>query len=296
MKKKIHFIVNPISGRHNKDKFPQKVSSLIDKDLFDYHISLTEYAGHAEELAKESVKDGFDIVTAVGGDGTINEIAKCLIDTDVTLAIIPFGSGNGLAHHLKLPLNIEKAIKEVINNGFVTKIDTATINDRPFISIAGIGFDALVADSFSKDPNRGLKTYLKIITEEYPFFEPEQYKMSFDDTNTIDCTPLFISFANANQFGFNAAISPKASLNDGFLDVCVFRKPYLIEVPIVAGMMMTQMIDKSNYVDIYKAKKINVIRNKSGIANVDGEVVNMEKDIEVKIKELSLNVLIPRIF
>lgn len=296
MKKKVHFIVNPISGRHNKEKFPLKVSRLINEELFDYHISFTEYAGHAEELATKSVNDGFDIVVAVGGDGTINEIAKCLIDTNVVLGIIPFGSGNGLAHHLKLPLNIDKAIKEVINNGFATKIDTATINGSPFISIAGVGFDALVADSFSKDPNRGLKTYLKIITEEYPFFEPEKYQLTFDDTDTIDCAPLFISFANANQFGFNAAISPKASLNDGFLDVCVFRKPFLIEVPIVAGMMMTQMIDKSNYVDIYKAKKINVIRKKNGIANVDGEVVEMEKDIEVKIKELSLNILIPRIF
>lgn len=296
MKKKIHFIVNPISGRHNKETFPDKVSKLINKELFDYYITYTEHPGHGEELAKKSVSDGIDIVAAVGGDGTINEIARCLIDTEVALGIIPFGSGNGLAHHLRLPLNIEKAIKEVINNGFVTKIDTATINGNSFVSIAGIGFDALIADSFAKDPNRGLKTYLKIITEEYPFFEPEHYKLTFDDDITIECTPLFISFANANQFGFNAAVSPKASLNDGFLDVCVFRKPYLIEVPFVAGMMMTQMIDKSNNVDIYKVKKINVIREKNGIANVDGEVVEMEKDIEVKIKELSLNVLIPRIF
>lgn len=292
MKKKIIFIVNPISGHHNKNHFPNLVESSIDKNKYDYTIVFTEYANHATELTMKAIDDGYEYIAAVGGDGTINEVAKCMIDKEQTLVIIPFGSGNGLARHLGLPFKVEKLIKDVINNGKKYKIDTATMNGVPFISLAGIGFDAMIADYFAKDENRGFLTYAKLITEKYPNYRQKEYTLIMDDKTTIECKPFFVTFANSSQFGYNAEISPKASVQDGLLDVCIFKKPNILEVPIVATYFLAKQIDKSNFIDIYKAKKIQVIRKVDEVANVDGEPVEMSKDIIVEIKPLSLNILL----
>ena len=174
-----------------------------------------------------------------------------------------------------------------------SKIDTATMNGVPYISIAGVGFDAIIADYFAKDPNRGLKTYVKLVTEKYFHFKPEKYHLIIDDKEEFDCEPLFISFANSNQFGFNAAVSPHASLNDGLLDVCIFKKPNILQVAYVAERLLTQRIDKTHFVDIHKASKIKVIREKEDYANIDGEAVMMPKDVVVEINPLSLNILLP---
>lgn len=292
MKKKIIFIINPISGHHNKNNFPHLVDKHIDKNQYEYSIAFTEYAGHATELTMKAIEDGFEYIAAVGGDGTINEIAKCLIGKKQVLIIIPLGSGNGLARHLELPFKVERLINEVINNGKVYKIDTAVMNGIPFISIAGIGFDALIADYFAKDENRGFLTYAKLVTEKYPNYKQKEYTLILDDETTIECKPFFVTFANSSQFGYNAEISPKASVQDGLLDVCIFKKPNILEVPIVATYFLVKQIDKSNFIDIYKAKKIKVIRKEAEVTNIDGEPVEMNKDITVEINPLSLNILL----
>lgn len=291
-KKKIKFIVNPISGNHNKNNFPNLVDNYIDKNKFEYDIVFTKYVNHATELTMKAIEDGYEYIAAVGGDGTINEIAKCLIGKEQVLVIVPLGSGNGLARHLELPFRTERLITEVINNGDVFKIDTATMNGTPFISIAGIGFDALIADYFAKDGNRGFITYAKLITEEYHNFIPKEYTLILDDERTIKCKPFFVTFANSSQFGYNAEISPKASVQDGLLDVCIFKKPNIIEVPIVATYFIAKQIDKSNFIDIYKAKKISVIREVEDVVNIDGEAMQMSKDITVEINPSSLNILL----
>jgi len=292
MKERIVFIVNPISGHHDKSKFFFLVENLIDKEKYNYRILLTEYAGHAAQLAKQAIEDEYNTIVAVGGDGTINEVATAMIGRRQTFAIVPYGSGNGLARHLHLPLKPEKVISEVINKGVKSKIDTATLNGMPFISIAGVGFDAIIADFFAKDPHRGIKTYVKLVTKEYMHFQPEKYHLILDGKMEIDCNPLFISFANSNQFGSNAVVSPHASLNDGLLDVCIFKKPNLIQAVYVAERLMTQRVDKTQYVDIHKAGKIEVFREKEEIVNIDGEAVMMPKDFVVEINPLSLNILI----
>ena len=294
MKEKILFIVNPISGHHDKSKFPSIVEKLIDKNKYDYTITLTEYGGHAAELTKKAIEDQFDIIVAVGGDGTINEVATNMLGVRQTFAIVPYGSGNGLSRHLHLPLKPEKVITEVINKGVKSKIDTAAMNRVPYISIAGVGFDAIIADFFAKDPERGIKTYVKLVTKEYMHFKPEKYHLILDDKEEIDCEPLFISFANSNQFGSNAVVSPSASLNDGLLDVCIFKKPNMLQVPFIAERLLTSKIDRTKIVDIHKAKKIKVLREKEEIANIDGEAVMMPKDIVVEINPLSLNILLPQ--
>lgn len=292
MKKKIIFIVNSIAGNNNKNNFPNLVEKYIDKDKYEYNIVFTEYAGHATNLTMKAIDDGFKYIAAVGGDGTINEIAKCLIGKEQILIIIPLGSGNGLARHLELPFNTERLITEVINNGNVYKMDTATLNGIPFISIAGIGFDALIADCFAKDKNRGLLTYAKLITEKYPNYKQNEYTLILDDKHIIECNPFLVAFANSSQFGYNTEISPEASVQDGLIDVCVLKKPNLLEIPLVVTYLLTKNIDKSNFINIYQAKKIKVIRKDDDIANIDGESITTSKDIMVEINPLSLNILL----
>lgn len=293
MKLKIKFIVNPVAGRHNKGGFCRLVDDLIDREKYSFEIVFTEHPYHAKVLAKQAIDDDFDVIAAVGGDGTVNEIAGCLIGQAQTLAIVPYGSGNGLARCLHIPLNLKNNIIRAINHGQKTKIDTAVINDVPFISVAGIGFDALIADFFAHAPSRGFKAYAKKIIEEYNDFTPENYTLTLDDRTRLDCSPLFVAFANSNQFGYNAEISPKASITDGLLDVCVFKKPHIIEVPYATYQLMTKRIDRTNFIDIYKAKKIKIVRQREDFVNVDGEAVPMGRELLTEINPLSLNILLP---
>ena len=166
MKTKILFIINPISGVGKKGDLPALIEKNIDKNLFDYQITMTEYRKHAKQLAYQSAMDGFDIVCAVGGDGSVHEVGTALIGTQTKLAIIPAGSGNGLARHLNIPLNIEKAIQN-INEMNVLQMDTVLVNDKPFLNAGGYGFDAIIAKKFNDSTKRGFANYVKLVFKEF---------------------------------------------------------------------------------------------------------------------------------
>ena len=292
-KERLLFIVNPISGNTHKESFPDFVKSVIDTIRFDYQIVFTEGPGHASQLSRNAITEKYDIVVAVGGDGTINEVACCLVNTEIKLGIIPSGSGNGLARHLGIPLNFEGALK-LINKGISSKIDTATINNEVFISIAGVGFDALVAKLFAEDTSRGFFTYFKIVAAKFQQYRPKQYELILDNGEHIKTKAFFIAFANSNQFGYNTTIAPQAELNDGLLDVCVVQKPTIFEMPLIINLLLLKMIHKSRYVQVFKASDLIVKRKKNRVVNLDGEPVKLKKNLHIKVNPLSLNVIIPR--
>jgi len=292
MKKKVLFIVNPIAGHSQKELFPDFVKRVLDHEQFDYQIASTQYAGHAILLGIEAANDRFDLVVAVGGDGTINEVARGLINSETTLGIIPSGSGNGLARHLNIPLNFEGAL-QLINSGKKSKIDTGIINGQTFVSIAGVGFDASVADLFAKDSNRGFLTYFKIAAMQYQGYKPELYTITLDDQVEFKTTALFISLANSNQFGYNTTIAPQAVLNDGLLDVCIVEKPNFFDMPLIINLLLLKMIHKSKFVQIHKAKTIKIRRLKNKVVNIDGEPIKLGKDLLIEVNPLSLHIIIP---
>ena len=148
-KKKITFILNPISGTHNKNMIPEYIDEIISKDDFDYEIRTTEYAGHAAEIAHDCVEQQVDVVVAVGGDGTVNEVARSLTHSQTALGIIPCGSGNGLARHLCIPLDVKKALR-IINHCQIESFDYGVINDLPFFCTCGMGFDAFISFKFAE--------------------------------------------------------------------------------------------------------------------------------------------------
>jgi len=291
-KKKILFIVNPISGIHRRVRPVEVIKRHINIQKFILDIKETAYAGHAVELSREAVRQKTDIVIAVGGDGTINEVASQIIGSDTVLGIIPQGSGNGLARHLGIPRTIQGAMR-LINRQHVTEIDTASVNGIPFVSIAGVGFDALVAKLFAKGERRGFFSYAHLISTNFLYYKPKKYRIEFEDGTSLKTRALFISFANSNQFGYNTAIAPNALLRDGKLDVIVVQKPGIFELPLITNLLLLRAIDMSRYVQSYRSGHFLVSQKKGRVVNIDGEARKISRKLEVKIHPLSLKVIIP---
>ncbi len=289
MKKKIRIIINPISGTGKQMLVEKKIDCFIEANQFDFEIRYSEYPGHFTPLAKESVRLNHAAVIVAGGDGSINETAQALVGTNTALGIIPIGSGNGLARHLKIPLKIEEAIKRI--NQFETKkIDTANINDSLFVNVAGFGFDAHVAACFSKTKKRGFWNYAKISIREFFRFPMQKYSLIIDGKQ-IDTQAFIISFANSNQYGNNFVIAPQASLEDAFLDVCIIKKPKLYQFPYILFLLARKKIHHSKSVEILKAKSIQMKLNTPQALNLDGEFLMQEEDVLISVNPLSLKII-----
>lgn len=290
-KRKIVFIINPASGVAGKGNIEKIIDDNIDKNKFDHSIEYTKRPGHATEMCMIHVENGTDIIVAVGGDGSVNEIAKGISGTSVILGIIPAGSGNGLAHHLKIPKQYKQAI-EIINRGKVIKMDTGSINDKLFVSIAGIGFDGLVARKFAESRRRGFLTYLRIVTEEYPKYRPRRYTLNFNG-QIVKTKALFISFANSDQFGYNTSIAPGAQVDDGLLDITIMKKPMMVELPFLASLLYWRKIDYSKHIEIYKTNELILKTRRKRWVNIDGEPLKMKKKLHIKVYPQTLNVIVP---
>ncbi|MFZ4521869.1 MAG: diacylglycerol/lipid kinase family protein [Bacteroidales bacterium] len=288
---RILFIVNPVSGIGKQRGVEQLIDERLDKTKYIASIAYTNAPGHATELSRKAAEDGIEIVVAVGGDGTVNETAAGLVDTKTALAIIPSGSGNGLARHLKIPMNLKRSI-EIINNGKHLKIDTATINDQLFVNLAGVGFDASVAKKFAVAGKRGFSTYLRITANSYRNYEPKQYSLVIDG-KVYRRRALLISFANSSQFGNNTSIDPDASVSDGYIDVCIVGKMPFWKTFFLGPLLFLNKFDQTRYVEIIRAKEVILKRKKGKSIHLDGDPKIMGKELTMKINPLSLNVIVP---
>ena len=291
--KRVLFIVNPVSGVNQSRKavLADAISNNLDNSLFECEIKYSESAAHVRELSKEAADAGVDIIVAVGGDGTLNQVVKGMIGSGAALALVPAGSGNGLARHLGIPVDTEQSVR-LIANGNSRLIDTVNLNDDLFVSIAGVGFDALVAKRFSQGTRRGFFSYFKIVTNEYAWYRPRKYKMEIDGKQVVR-QALFVSFANTDQFGYNTIISPEAKIDDGLVDVCIVKKVPLLYAPRVVGLLLSRRIDSSGFVEIIRAREIKLSRNKNRVVNIDGEPVKLSKDLRISVNPLSLKVIVP---
>ncbi|MBU0696213.1 MAG: diacylglycerol kinase family lipid kinase [Bacteroidetes bacterium] len=290
MKKKILFIVNPISGGLNKAFFPNLIDKYLDHGIFKAEIIFSEYIGHARKLTEDSLKNQFDIVVAVGGDGTINEVASVMESSGKLMGIIPCGSGNGLARTLKIPLKNSDAI-ERLNGLKIIQIDTGILNGKKFFNMAGLGFDAHISSLFAKDKNRGFGGYIKTTLNEISKYKPDDYQIDVDG-QLFEQECFMLSIANSSQYGNNAHVSPTASVQDGLLDVCLIKPFPMYIFPSLGYRMFSKSADGSKFVRIVKGKEILIKRSKAGPVHLDGEPQQMGEVISVGIKHLSLNLII----
>lgn len=288
-RKRILFVINPISGGKKKTTFNKQVLEVLDLEKFDPTFKVTDHMNNAFELGRSAVAEGYDAVVAVGGDGTINELGAAILDTDMPLGIIPEGSGNGLALYLGIPLNESAAIRR-INRFETTEVDAGVVNGRYFFNIAGLGFDASVSDRFATDNIRGPIGYLRSTINVLSKFQPSTYTLLIDGKEYRK-EAFMISVANSPQYGNNAYIAPQASINDGLLDVCIVKKFPLYLFPKMIFHLFTKSADQSEYVEIIPGKEITILRDEKGPVHVDGEPVEMGKKLEITIKPNVLKVI-----
>jgi len=289
-KTRLLFIVNPISGTKKKTNFEELVAEHLDTNIFEYQVVFTECAGHATQLARQAVADNISMVVAVGGDGTVNEVASALCDTQTALGVIPMGSGNGLGRQLNLPLNPVKAIK-LLNCACIASIDYGIANNIKFFCTCGVGFDAAVSKKFAESEKRGLLTYVHTTISAYMHYRAKKYKLRLDGAKLVR-RAFLITFANAAQYGNNAYIAPSADLQDGMLDISVLRPFPVISALRLAARLFNKQIEKSSYVEIYRAKEIVLKRKKKGPFHFDGEPIEMPKKIKITVVEKGLRVLV----
>ncbi|MCR8558525.1 diacylglycerol kinase family lipid kinase [Mucilaginibacter sp. BJC16-A38] len=289
MERKALFIINPISGGKKKDGVPELIEKHLDANLFKATIVFSDGISHARQIAKEAVGK-FDVIVAVGGDGTVNEVASGIVGSDTTLGIVPFGSGNGLARFLKIPMDTKKAI-ETLGTGSQTTIDSGRLNGQPFFNMAGMGFDAHISEVFSHTTKRGFISYIKSSLAEISTYKEQHYRLEIDG-KTVEREAFMLSFANSSQYGNDAHISPNASVQDGLLDICVIRKFPLWRFPEMGIRMLTKTSDKTKYVEIMRGQRIIVKRAKPGPLHLDGEPQMAGTDAEIVLVPNSLKVIV----
>jgi diacylglycerol kinase (ATP) len=289
IKKNILFIINPISGGKKKGKIPGLIDRWLDKSMYSPNYSFTESVGHGAAIAEEACQKDFDVIVAVGGDGTINEVASKVMQGNKTLGIIPLGSGNGLARFLKIPLKPEKAIK-LLNTGMAVAIDAAKFNERYFFNMAGMGFDAHISSVFANNKTRGLKGYIELGLKEVTSYKPQQYEIEIDGVS-YQREAFVISIANSSQYGNNVYVSPQSSITDGLLEICIIKPFPMYKLPVLAYQMISAKTNQSKMVEIIKGKKITIRRDREDAVHLDGEPFTMNKFLEIEILPAKLKVI-----
>ncbi len=284
-------IINPISGTAKKDGLDAKAEKAMRAAGYNVDVRFTTCRGEATRLAAEAVAKGYDSVIAAGGDGTINETAQALCGTAVKFGIIPAGSGNGLARHIGIPVNVDAAL-DVISRGIVAKCDYGTVNNLPFFCTFGVGFDAAVSHNFAKQSRRGLFTYLKSAFTQYINYKPDTYTISANGKILTE-RAFVVACCNASQYGNNAYIAPKASITDGLLDIIIIHQGSPIDTAMVGMDLFTGYIDSNTLIHTLRAPAAVIYRSNEGPAHIDGEPMMLDDIMDVKCHHHGLNVLIP---
>lgn len=288
---KVFFIINPVAGTRQKQIIHNAILKIFPHA--DTEVQYSEYCGHAFEIAAKKVEEGYVNIIAVGGDGTVNEVASALVNTSCNLGIIPAGSGNGLARHLRIPVHFTESLA-VIRNHKIQTIDVGMINNRYFFCTCGAGFDASVGKKFAHDSRRGMLSYARATIHQYITYSPKSYILKTGNKE-VKLKAFLVTFANAGQYGNNAYIAPNALIDDGFLDLCVLR-PFPKASTLEIGLrLFFKNIDQSPYLEVMRIKKATLQRkNKQKITiQLDGEPVTSKRKLKIKIIPKALNVMVP---
>ncbi|WP_163410250.1 diacylglycerol/lipid kinase family protein [Flavobacterium ajazii] len=289
----IHFIINPISGTGKHNLSTSYIKQYFSADEYKIKVDYTKYKKHAIELTKAAIASAPDCIVACGGDGTINEVASCLIGTKIRLGIIPAGSGNGLASNLKIPRDFEKA-STVIKKGKTALIDAGKINQQYFISNTGIGIDALIIKKYERSGKRTLSSYVKATIASSLQFKTQPAVITFNG-KTIVSKPFMVFISNSNEMGYNMSLTPKASLNDGLLDLVVIPELSFTEKLALGYYILRNSIEKFKKAEHFLTRDIRIEMPHKIFtdAQIDGEQHNLKSNIvQASILPGALTVLV----
>ena len=290
--KKVAFIVNPVSGVRGKARIERYLAH-----FFHHHTGWMVEIYHTKgpddtyEAALRFKEEQVGLVVVVGGDGTVNQVARALVHGNVPMGIIPTGSGNGLARHLHIPHSISKAV-EVLLQQYVVAIDSGAINGHPFFCTAGIGFEANLANRFNTVTVRGFHSYIALSAIECTRYHPEKYRIHIGD-RVLEREAFLITFANCSQWGNNIYIAPEASATDGLLDMVVWKSTSLARIPFTAARLLAKNINRSKYIENFCGPSFKIEREREGAVQYDGEHLLMGKELHVEVFPASLKVVVP---
>ena len=285
---RICVFINPIAGKKMSIPIQGKLKEIFMSLGIESSYYFTEADRGVEDIIDTELNKGVQDFVVVGGDGTVNMVARQLIGNKANLGIVPVGSGNGLARHLKIPLQVSK-LPDFICSHKVLKMDYGLIGDLPFFCTAGFGFDAKVAHSFSEQKKRGFSNYLKVILKDFADYKSEILKIDFHGKSIS--SPFFMTtFANSAQFGNNAYISPEASAHDGLLDMCLVSPFPKIKATMMGQLLMSGSIESSKHYKMVRIKEAVVTRDRPDWIHIDGEPLIMPEKLVVKVIPSSLNV------
>lgn len=290
----IRFVINPISGINRKEGIIHSIPKTIDPARFSYDVVLTQAPGHATQIAREAANSGVDIVCAVGGDGTVNEVARALLHTGSALAIIPTGSGNGLARHLHVPLVPQSALK-FLNNTPAHHIDYGLVNAHPFFCTCGVGFDAFISQKFSEARKRGFLTYLENVLRYALTYNSETYSLDIEDQEGTHyaLSALIIACGNACQYGNNIFIAPGASVRDGLLDVTVIQPFNALQAPQIAAQLLFGQQQNGGCIRTLRCRHLTITRKQRGIIHFDGEPIEADPTLDISLVHRGLRCICP---
>lgn len=281
-------IINPISGTSSKRGLENVVSERLTPCGFNVDVAVTKARGDATSLATGAVMAGYDTVIAAGGDGTVNETAIALRGTGVALGIIPCGSGNGLARHLDIPIDISASLSVIAKNN-VVECDCGSVNGRPFFCTFGVGFDAAVSEKFSRDKRRGKLSYLRSAFNEWLSYNPEEYVISANGVVLTE-RAFLVAVCNASQYGNNAYIAPEASLTDGLLDVTIIHSGTPLTTALVGVDLMTGYINRNTLIHTFRTSHAVIERKQPGPSHIDGEPVMLANVMSVDCHRNALKI------
>jgi YegS/Rv2252/BmrU family lipid kinase len=291
--KKVFFIINKFAGTGYQDSLEGRIITECGSQNIDCTIEFTRERGHATELAQQAVRQRFDKVFAVGGDGTINEVAKGLVHTYVPMGILPKGSGNGLARHLGISLELKKAVKLLASPNTID-MDTILVNDHLSLNVSGIGFDGHIAWLFGKNGRRGLIGYATLVLKEFLSFKEVAAEITIDGQTMRD-NNFIIALANSSQFGNNAKIAPYASVCDQEIDICLVKKVPFTSAIGFAKQMFSGKLDQSKFVNIRRGKQLKLVFDHPVAYHVDGESHAPEREFNVSMQPGTLRMIVPDI-
>jgi diacylglycerol kinase (ATP) len=291
MKRKIAFIVNPKSGTDRNKQLQHEIEKLFSSDVFDVKILFTEFAGHATGLSASCAAEKFETVVAVGGDGTVNEVAKGLLNSGTNLGIVPKGSGNGLARTCGIPLQTIDALK-VILHGYNKLIDVGYANDELFLSNAGTGFDSYVAMACHQKNARGLLMYIRTSVAAFTTYKSLNYDITIDGEE-YNKKAIMVSVANGNEFGYGFKIAPTASNYDGKLDVMIIKPLNFFTAGKVSFHAWWGNLNKYSKVKHIVGKEIQIKSKQLTHYQIDGDARAAEGEVNIKILPKALQVIVP---
>jgi YegS/Rv2252/BmrU family lipid kinase len=289
------FIFNPRSGHNARDPWLwEHVRNFIAEQGLDASIVATERPLHATELAARAVDEGCGVVVAIGGDGTMNEVAAALVGTPAALGLIPCGSGNGLGRHLGIPGPGRGAFRALLS-GRVRVIDTGYASGQPFFNAMGLGFDAEISARFNDLGSRGLPAYARTTLRTLLGYRPDGYIIRAAGGDEYRGSAFLVAVANSDQYGNDCYIAPRARVDDGLLDLTLVRRLNFFNALPLAERLFTKRIDGSPSVVRLRAPRFTIERAAPGLLHTDGEVRPCGARVEVTVRPASLRVVAPAI-